>query len=104
MRKTTKPIGKGTRNLTTNIPNDLYGDLQRMARVSGCKIGEYARAVLTDAAVQKIMVRDNQDDVAAYDAALASGGSLPKIRKEVARTGDKIFSLTEDVPRKKQSR
>lgn len=58
MKKTTKPIGKDTRNLTANVGNDLYGDVGRLAAISGCKQGEYVRAVLEYARSLGLLVRD----------------------------------------------
>jgi ribosomal protein L30E len=45
----TNPIGKGTVNLTANIPSELKADLERLAKESGMKIGQYTRLILAEA-------------------------------------------------------
>lgn len=44
----TNPIGKGTVNVTVNMPEKLKGDLERLAKKSGRKLGAYLRALLED--------------------------------------------------------
>jgi hypothetical protein len=44
----TNPIGKGTINVTVNMPQRLKGDLEKLAKKSGRKLGSYVRALLED--------------------------------------------------------
>lgn len=46
----TNPLGKGTVNLTANIPESLKADLERLAKESGMKIGQYIRLILAETA------------------------------------------------------
>lgn len=46
----TKPIGKGTSNLSVNVPQTLRNDLEELAEKSGMKLGPYIRIVLASAA------------------------------------------------------
>ncbi len=46
----TKPIGKGTSNLSVNVPQTLRDDLETLAAKSGMKLGQYVRVILANAA------------------------------------------------------
>ena len=46
----TKPLGKGTGNLTVNVPIHLKNALLQLAEKSGVTLPEYMRAVLIQAA------------------------------------------------------
>lgn len=46
----TNPIGKGTKQLSINVKEELHITLTQLAKESGMKIGEYCRAVLIAAA------------------------------------------------------
>jgi hypothetical protein len=88
------PLGPGTRNLTANVSAETYVAIERLARVSGCKVGEYLRALVEDAAAHGILVRDHPGDVAAREKALREHvRPVPKVRKEVAREGERVFAL-----------
>ena len=81
--KTTKALGKGTRNLTTNVTDQLYLAISRLASVSGCKIGEYVRALLEHAEQNNIIAREVPADRVAWEHAIQSGERPPKIRREI---------------------
>lgn len=51
----TNPIGKGTKNLTINIPDDLDGDLRKLATASKMRLGPYIRALLEEARRDQIL-------------------------------------------------
>lgn len=85
----TKPIGAGTRNLTANVTDTLYNKVDKLARSSGCKLGEYVRAVLEHAADRNLQVRDIPRDIAAREEALRLGKHpLPRVGKEVVPAGE----------------
>lgn len=45
----TNPIGKGTTNVTVNMPDDLKKQLAELAQASGSKsLGAYIKAILED--------------------------------------------------------
>ena len=47
----TKPLGKGTSNLSVNLPHQaLRDELESLAAKSGMKLGPYIRIVLANAA------------------------------------------------------
>lgn len=97
MTKATKPLGKGTRNISANVPNQLYGDVARLASISGSGLGEYVRTVLDHATKLGWLVHENQDDRRAWEKAITEGISpLPKIRMEVAELS-KTISLPTSV-------
>lgn len=50
----TNPIGKGTKNVTVNMPEELKKALQELADASGLSLGHYIRAVLADAKKEQI--------------------------------------------------
>lgn len=45
----TNPLGKGTVNVTVNMPTELRQRLQRLAEASHCSLSEYLRRILTEA-------------------------------------------------------
>lgn len=53
----THPIGKGTRNLSVNIPQSWRDELDRLARASGMRLSEYVRILLEDAITRRLRFR-----------------------------------------------
>ncbi len=45
----TRPIGKGTRNISLNMPEQLRNDLVALAQASGMTLSAYLRMILTRA-------------------------------------------------------
>ena len=78
------PLGKGTRNLSVNIPVDLFIEIRRLASLSGFPPGAYVRALLEHAKARELLVRKNiADEMALLDAIKAGISPLPKVRLEV---------------------
>ncbi len=80
----TKSIGKGTRNISVNVPVSLYMEISRLASVSGCKMGEYVRTVLQDSVRRSVLIRENPGDRAEWESAVVREDTPPKIKWEVA--------------------
>ena len=94
------PLGKGTRNLSANVPIELFVAIESLANVSGVSMGAYVRALMEDARAKRTVVRENPDDKAAWLSAVREGAKpLPKVRVEVAPE-QPIVSLraAEDAP------
>jgi|GEM_PF-1318750 len=88
-RMSTNPLGPGTRNISTNVPNELYISVYEMATNSGVKIGEFVRALMRFAQDKKVIVRENPEDKANWVAAVkADLHPLPEVRHEVIFTGE----------------
>lgn len=80
----TNPLGPGTRNISTNVPNDLYIAVYEMAQTSGVKIGEFVRALMRFAQERKVVVRPNPEDKEKWRLAVnADLHPLPEVRHEV---------------------
>lgn len=80
----TNPLGPGTRNISTNVPNDLYIAVYEMAQTSGVKIGEFVRALMRFAQERKVVVRPNPEDKEKWRIAVnADLHPLPEVRHEV---------------------
>lgn len=45
----TNPLGKGTQNLSVNVPSEMKEALQELADKSGVKLSQYLRAILMKA-------------------------------------------------------
>ena len=85
----TNPLGPGTRNISTNVPNDLYIAVYEMATASGVKIGEFVRTLMRFAQERKVLVRENPEDKANWIAAVkADQHPLPEVRHEVIIMSD----------------
>ena len=83
------PLGKGTKNVTANVPISLFLELTRLATISGVKVGEYARTVLEDAAGQGIILRKKHEDYMRWVDAVKGGKTpLPKVRLEIVTPGE----------------
>lgn len=50
----TNPIGKGTKNVTVNMPEELRDALQELAKKSEMTLGQYIRTVLEDAKKDRV--------------------------------------------------
>jgi len=93
MSKNTNPLGKGTRNLTSNVSNTLYLQVAQLAAASGCGLGEYLRTVLEDAVENGVIIQENAEDRKKWiEAVNRSEKPLPKIRLEIIRR-DKFTML-----------
>lgn len=62
-KKTTKPLGRGTKNVTANVPEKLKTDLEQLARASGLGIGAYMRVTLAKAAENGTIYRMVTEEV-----------------------------------------
>lgn len=51
------PLGPGTKNLSVNLPAELFDQLDRLAKRSGLTRSAYARRVLAEAA-EEILVME----------------------------------------------
>lgn len=45
----TNPLGRGTKNLSVNVPTSMRQALERLAEASGMTLSQYVRLVLTKA-------------------------------------------------------
>jgi hypothetical protein len=81
-------LGKGTKNLSVNVPQTLYAELEQLAKASGLKVGAYVRAVLLDAikngalvvnetTVQTRRAWAKADDAGLIEQYLAAADRLP---------------------------
>ncbi len=59
----TKPIGRGTRNVTVNMREDLKKALEQLATKSGMSLGEYIRAVLEEARTENVRYQSKVERV-----------------------------------------
>ncbi len=50
----TNPIGRGTKNVTVNMPEELKQSLAELAKLSNMSLGEYIRAVLEEARKENV--------------------------------------------------
>ena len=60
--KKTKPIGRGTVNITVNAPKELHQKIVSLAEESGVKMGEYIRRLLYEAAKKGVRFRVIQEE------------------------------------------
>ena len=80
-------LGKGTKNLSVNVPQTLYAELEQLAKASGLKVGAYVRAVLMDAIKNGALVMNEttvqtrprpwKADADLIEQYLAAAGRLP---------------------------
>jgi hypothetical protein len=52
----TRPIGKGSANLSVNVPKWLHRELTQLAKDSGISLGDFVRPILVKAAQDKARV------------------------------------------------
>jgi len=80
----TKPLGAGTRNITINLPAADYIGFAKLASVSGAKMSDYGRALISYAIDNNLRAGKNFAEEAAWLIALESGTRpLPAVRLEI---------------------
>jgi hypothetical protein len=57
----TNPIGKGTKNVSVNMPEDLQRSLAKLAEASGVTLSAYIKAVLAEAALDGARIKTKID-------------------------------------------
>lgn len=58
------PIGKGTKNLMANLPEDLYNEIKALADASGMSVSRYTRTILEHAAQFEWRGSESRDIIA----------------------------------------
>lgn len=99
------PLGPGTRNVTANVPTDLYIKLNSLATtVSGVKLGAYLRALMEYAVQHRLVVQENSEDRERWVEAIRNGESpLPKVRLEVVSPKETL-RVADETPRPGRTR
>ena len=79
------PLGPDTRNITANVPTELFMEVERLARLSGCSPSTYVRALCSYAKERNLVAIEDAASVSARANALKRGISpLPKITYRIA--------------------
>lgn len=73
----TNALGPGTRNITSNVPDEVYLQIAALARASGTNMAAYGRALFVHAASRRIMVRENRAERLAWEMAIKNGVKSP---------------------------
>lgn len=86
MSKSGNPLGPNTRNLTVNVPADQYIALEQLCGASGCRYGEYIRALLDVAVRLQLVATQKDEDREEWVSRVQerAPGPLPKIRREIS--------------------
>ena len=50
------PMGEKTKNVTANVPDDLYAEINALAKESGVSVSKYVRTVIMQAVEKKMRV------------------------------------------------
>lgn len=79
----TNPLGSSTRNISSNVPTDIYIAIHKLAMASGITVSKYVRAIVEFAAAKNILVRENPDSRLAYYEAVRTNSPLPEIAMEL---------------------
>lgn len=73
-----------TRNISVNLPSELYVSVNGLASLCGVKMGTYVRTILEFATAQNVMIRENIGErIAWIEAVKNQNGPLPRIGYEV---------------------
>lgn len=85
------PLGPQTRNLSSNVPIDVFIAVHQLAVDSGVSVSKYVRAIIEHAVKNNTLVRENADSRKAYYDAVLASEPLPNIELEVVPINELQF-------------